>query len=109
MKLRDALQNVDYDELVKLYEDVSKGSEHVKKLVSKKLDELENSAKSCAVCGKPIFFGDGAYTLIFGNDDFKKKANLCAVDCLDFFVKHLKKLEEKKATFGIKNEPYVEK
>ena len=90
MKLKEMIENVDYDDLVKLRSDLISGGKHIKSLVSKRLDELETDAKTCAVCGKPIIFGDDSYTLIFGRDDFKKKASFCALDCMDYFMSHVR-------------------
>lgn len=95
MKLKELMETVDYDDLVKLKSDLSLGGKHLKKLLEKKINELEKNAKSCAVCGRPIIYGDDSYVLEFGQDDFKKKAHFCAVDCLEFFINYLKKNKSK--------------
>jgi len=91
MKLKELMENVDYDDLVKLKSDLSSGAKHIKKILDKKILELEKKSKSCAVCGKPMMYGDNFYVLEFGPEDFKKKAHFCEIDCLEFFINHLKK------------------
>lgn len=43
--------------------------------------------KVCAVCGMGTNEG---FTLVFGPADFRKKATFCAMDCLEYFIQHLK-------------------
>jgi len=91
MKIREMIDSIDYDDLVKLRSDLLSGGKHIKSLVSKRLLELESEAKVCAVCGKPIIYGDDSFTLIFGKDDFKKKASFCAMDCMNYFMTKIDK------------------
>lgn len=95
MKFKELMENVDYDDLSKLRSDLLSGGKHIKNLVAKRMEELEQDAKICAVCGKPIIVGDDSFTLIFGRDDFKKRASFCAIDCLDYFLTHVKKKYKK--------------
>lgn len=85
------IDSIDYDDLVKFRSDLLSGGRHIKTLVSKRMAELESDAKVCVVCGKPIIYGDDSFTLIFGKDDFKKKASFCAIDCMNYFMTKIKK------------------
>lgn len=96
MKLKEAFENIDYDDLAKLRFDIMSGGKHIKHLISKRIEELERDSKTCAVCGKPILLGDDSFSLVFGNHDFKKKASFCAIDCLEYFIKNVKENNEKK-------------
>ena len=92
-KLRDIVDNLEHEDLIKLQKDLEEeGGIHVKKLVSEKIQQLEDNEKAlCAVCGKPINpYYTEHYTLIFGPRDFRKKASFCALDCLEYFLKNLK-------------------
>jgi len=92
-KLRDIVDNLEHEDLIKLQKDLEEeGGIHVKKLVSEKIQQLEDNEKAlCAVCGNPINpYYTEHYTLIFGPRDFRKKASFCALDCLEYFLKNLK-------------------
>ena len=92
-KLREIVDNLERDDLIKLQKDLEEeGGIHVKKLVSEKIQQLEDNEKAlCAVCGNPINpYYTEHYTLIFGPRDFRKKASFCALDCLEYFLKNLK-------------------
>jgi len=92
-KLREIVDNLEHEDLIKLQKDLEEeGGMHVKKLISDKIQQLEDSEKAvCAVCGNPINpYYTEHYTLIFGPRGFRKKANFCALDCLEYFLKNLK-------------------
>ena len=91
-KLREIIDNLDHEDLIKLQKDFEEEGIHVKKLISDKIQQLEDSEKAvCAVCGKPINpYYTEYYKLIFGPRDFRKKASFCALDCMEYFLKNLK-------------------
>lgn len=92
-KLREIVDNLEHEDLIKLQKDLEEEEGiHVKKLVSDKIQQLEDTEKAiCAVCGNPINpYYTEHYKLIFGPRDFRKKASFCALDCLEFFLKNLK-------------------
>jgi len=92
-KLKEVVDNLEHEDLIKLQKDIEEeGGMHVKKLVSEKIQQLEDSEKAiCAVCGKPINpYYTEHYKLIFGPRDFRKKASFCALDCMDYFLKNLR-------------------
>jgi len=92
-KLKEIVDNLEHEDLIKLQKDIEEeGGMHVKKLVSEKIQQLEDSEKAiCAVCGKPINpYYTEHYKLIFGPRDFRKKASFCALDCMEYFLKNLR-------------------
>ncbi|RMF54774.1 hypothetical protein D6745_04190 [Candidatus Woesearchaeota archaeon] len=85
------INELPYEELIKMKKDLDYGGKHLKHLVNLKIEEFKTKKRSvCATCGAPL--GSHNMTLIFGPDDFKKKASFCAPDCLKYF---LKKIEAK--------------
>ena len=92
-KLKEIVDNLEHEDLIKLQKDLEEEEGmHVKKLVSEKIQQLEDSEKAiCAVCGKPINpYYTEHYKLIFGPRDFRKKASFCALDCMEYFLKNLR-------------------
>ena len=95
-RVRDIIGSVDYDELLKLRKDLEHGGVHLKKLVNMQIKEHEKTHdKVCSNCQTPIEpYSTSTYTLMFGPDDFKKKATFCAMDCMEFFIQKLKRIKE---------------
>ncbi|MGM5487922.1 MAG: hypothetical protein ACQESG_03160 [Nanobdellota archaeon] len=93
LRIRDVIPRLDLDELIKIKRDLDSGSIHLKRLIN---DEIKKKQKEhctqCAVCMKSIDPSDSStYTLLFGPDDFKKKATFCAHDCMMYFISKLKR------------------
>ena len=67
-----------------------------KRIVSEKLrKKMRDFEKSCTVCSSELrFYNRSNYTLVFGPDDFKKKASFCGLDCLQYFTDHLKDIHK---------------
>ena len=103
-KLRDAIKNWNYDELRKFEKEIGMGGREVKKIIWEKMQELDNSTKFCTTCFAELEPRETAYTLIFGPEDFKKKASFCAVDCLQYFLSHIRELEKVKRKTRSKND-----
>ena len=95
-KLRDVVDQLDYDELVKIKKDLESGGVHLKNFIGAKVKEKEIiHRKNCTVCQSEISqFSTSNYTLVFGPADFRKKATFCAVDCLKYFITNLEKFNE---------------
>jgi len=90
-RVRDVLDSVEETDLRKMQADLSKGGIFLKKLIDDKLKELENQKLGhCVTCGKEIVTKEETYTLLFGPEDFKKKASFCELDCLEYFLTGLK-------------------
>jgi hypothetical protein len=95
--IKDIVSHIDHEDLIKLKNDLDKGGIHLKNLIDKQIKDNEKKhEKYCSTCSSqidPIKVNN--FTLIFGPEDFKKKASFCGVDCLEFFIGKLKRIEEK--------------
>ena len=91
-RIRDVLEFIDYEELLKLKRDLESGGFHLLKLVNQKVKDIELSHKKvCSYCGNELDLNKANnYTLIFGPYDFRKKATFCGVDCMESFLANLK-------------------
>ena len=96
VKLRDILEAIDEEELYKLKNDLTRGGVFLRKLVEDKIKAREgNKTGYCITCGEDLAKKGSSYSLIFGPDDFRKKAQFCEVDCLEYFISGLKKVESR--------------
>lgn len=95
-KFSDFISCLNYDEVLDLKQDLSVGGLRVKKIVNQKIKEYNSShRKICATCLSDLSPDSSSnYTLLFGPESFKKKASFCAIDCLDYFVKHLSNMKK---------------
>lgn len=91
-RYEDLLRTLKYQELMRLKGDVDQGGVQLKKFLEERVKRrLREHEKTCATCsGKLTFYTKSNYTLIFGPDDFKKKASFCGMDCLEYFMGKLK-------------------
>ena len=96
VRVKEMIENLDYDELIKVKKDIDCGSIHLKKLIENKITDKEKEHNiECSVCGKQVDPNSTTtFTLIFGPDGFKKKATFCAEDCLHYFLATLKEIKE---------------
>ncbi len=96
-RFREAVDDIEYEDLIKIKKDLESGGVHIKDLINSKLEEIEKEqVKLCATCGNtinPYFMDD--YVLTFGRRDFKKKAFFCGVDCLKYFLPQLESKQKK--------------
>lgn len=99
-RIRDVIDNFEYDELLKMKKDLDNGGLHLNGLITKKLKEKEKVHEAyCSVCQTKIEMNNiHNYTLVFGPHDFRKKATFCATDCLRYFLKQLDDLKQSKKT-----------
>lgn len=88
-KLAQIIEKLSLEELKKIEKDLSDGN--FQKIIEKKIESLTQKETICAVCNNKI--SEAGFVLFFGPDDFRKKANFCAFDCLEYFINHLKKSE----------------
>ena len=86
------IETLEYDELMKIKKDIASGSVHIKQLITDKIKEIEKLHDvRCSVCNSEINpFSTHNYTLVFGPQDFRKKATFCALDCMGYFIEELK-------------------
>ena len=91
-RLRDVVDSLDFNELVKMQQDLASGGFHLRKFLDKVISEKKNlHADHCATCSAPFTpTSRHNFTLVFGPDDFRKKASFCGFDCLEHFIKELK-------------------
>ena len=97
-KFEEVIDILDYNELMRFKTDLDSGSISTKKLLEEKIKrKLKEHEKICATCSSEIsFYRTSNYTIIFGPDDFKKKASFCGLDCLEYFIQKLKGMKAKK-------------
>ncbi len=93
-RFRELIGALEYDELIRVKNDLSKGGEAIRILVENKIKEEQKShASFCTTCaGRIDPENRSTFTLLFGPQDLKKKATFCAVDCLEYFMSELKKI-----------------
>lgn len=85
------VKSLDHRELMKLKKDLRHGGIYLKNLVREMVKENEKKNNGhCVICGEKINQLDiNNYTLLWGPEDFKKKASFCAIDCLKYFLTKL--------------------
>ena len=91
-RFEDVMDILDYNELMRFKSDLDSGAMAIKKLLEEKIKrKLKEHEKICATCSNNLnFYKTNNYTLMFGPDDFKKKASFCGLDCLEYFIIKLK-------------------
>ena len=94
--LKEVIEDLSYNQLKELDINLRKGSD-MKDAIKDKIDEIERrNARICATCGNPLdAFSLTNFSLMFGPEDFKKRASFCAFDCMEHFVVKLKRLHTK--------------
>ncbi len=97
-KLKEAIKSLEYEELRKVEEDLQKGGAELKKMLWERMQEVHNNAKFCTVCFTEFDRRDYTYSMLFGPQDFKRRAHFCAVDCMEYFIAHLKEMKDVKET-----------
>jgi hypothetical protein len=96
-KLTKIISELSYDELKLIKKDLSEGN--MEKLINLRLKNFEEERVGtvCPICNAQISDPDnGAFTLIFGPKDFRRKATFDGADCMEYFIEHLKKISSKK-------------
>ncbi len=96
--LKDAVDAMEYDELMGIKIVLEGGGYNIKKMVTQKIREKERKhERKCAVCNSEMDgFRSSNYTLLFGPEDFKKKASFCGMDCLEYFIAKLRDMSYKR-------------
>lgn len=89
------LESLEHYELVNLKQELEKGTLDVAKAIQGKISEHEKRHSSCcATCSNALDpYNTNNYTLIFGPEDFRKKASFCGLDCLEYFLIKLKQMK----------------
>ena len=91
-RFEELLEALTYEELVAIKKDMDVQGLATKHAIESKLKKkMRDFEKTCTVCSSELrFYNKSNYTLVFGPDDFKKKASFCGLDCVQYFVDHLK-------------------
>jgi len=92
-RFREILSLVDFEELVRIKDDLNNGGDSVKLLVDNRIkEEIKKQNEFCAVCAANI---DNEcktkLSLLVGPVDNEKKVSFCAIDCMEYFIGELKK------------------
>ena len=95
-RFRQFLGSLEHYELNALKQQVEKGKLDIVKEINEKIKEHEKQhAKDCATCSNSLDpYNTNNYTIMFGQEDFKKKASFCGIDCLEYFLSNLKKIKK---------------
>ncbi len=104
-RFEDMLEILDYNELMRCKSDLDSGAITFKKLLEEKIkSKLKEHEKICATCSNNLnFYRTSNYTIVFGPDDFKKKASFCGLDCLEYFIIKLKDMKENPKEDNVSN------
>ena len=107
-KFEDVVDVLDYNELMRFKSDLDSGAITIKKLLEERIrKKLKEHEKACATCSSTLnFYKPNNYTLVFGRDDFKKKASFCGLDCLEYFIINLKELKENPKEDNVSNKAF---
>ena len=97
-RFEEVVDILDYNELMRFKGDIDSGAITLKKLLEERIkNKLKEHEKSCATCSSELkYYSTSNYTLVFGPDDFKKKASFCGLDCLEYFIGKLKSIKTTK-------------
>ena len=96
-RFEEVIDVLDYNELMRFKNDLDSGAIGLKRTIQENIKKrLKEHEKVCATCSGDInFYKANNYTIIFGPDDFKKKATFCGLDCLGYFITKLKDMKSK--------------
>ena|SRR3989338_185118 len=108
-RFEDVFEVLDYNELMRFKNDVDSGAMTVKRLLEEKIkSKLKEHEKICATCSSTLnFYRSSNYTLVFGPDDFKKKASFCGLDCLEYFILKMKDMKAKPKEDNVSNAGFL--
>jgi len=95
-RFRDLIEYLEYDELIKVRMDLEKGGVQVARLIDSKIEqEIRKYNILCATCSQKLdLYSFNHFTLFFGPQDIQRRASFCALDCLEYFLKNLKELQQ---------------
>ena len=99
-KLAKIINDLGYEELKLIQKDLNEG--HIEQLIDTRLKQFdEGKGVVCPICGANIMdLENNTLTLFFGPKDFRRKATFDATDCLEYFIEHLKTMNNKKIRKG---------
>ncbi|MCH8067469.1 MAG: hypothetical protein IIC69_02700 [Nanoarchaeota archaeon] len=90
------LNTLEHYELVRLKKELEKGTLDVEKEILGQIKEHEKKHSAfCVTCSNTLDrYNANNYTLLFGPEDFMKKASFCGLDCLEYFFIKLKQMKK---------------
>lgn len=93
LKLHDAIKSIDYEDLVELNRDLKQGALNTRQLVEEQIVNKEREmGKTCHMCQSEIDPSNtNNFTLLFGPEGLRRKANFCAIDCMKYFISDLER------------------
>lgn len=99
-RFKQFLGTLEHYELVLLKKQVEIGKLDVVKEVQDKIKEAEKKHENyCVTCSNDLDpYNTNNYTIMFGPEDFKKKASFCGLDCLEYFLTNLKQTKDAEKT-----------
>lgn len=99
-RLHKFIQELSAHELQQIKTDLDNDSKYLRHMIGAQLLLLETgNCKVCANCGSQILEAQHTnLTLTFGPADFRKKATLCGMDCMEGFLARIKRIDEKLLT-----------
>lgn len=96
--LANFLNSLPHSELMRLKQLMQTG-ELLKEVNERMREEEKKHGRACSTCSNELdAYNVNNYTILFGPDDFKKRASFCGMDCLQYFLEQIKNIrtEEKK-------------
>lgn len=107
-RFEEVIEILDYNELMRFKSDLDTGAITLKRLLEEKIKKkLKEHEKICATCSNDLdFYKTNNYTLVFGPDDFRKKASFCGLDCLEYFMIKLKDMKAKPKEDNVSKSDY---
>tara|TARA_Y100000310_G_C20540214_1_gene742881 strand:- start:702 stop:1028 length:327 start_codon:yes stop_codon:yes gene_type:complete len=95
-RFKQFLDSLEHYELTYLKKKIETGKLDVVKELQEKLKEHEKKhANDCSTCSNSLDpYNMNSYTIMFGPEDFKKKASFCGLDCMEYFLINLKKMKK---------------
>ncbi len=92
-RFREVIELIDFEELVRMKDDLNKGGDGIRILVDNKIkEEIKRQNEFCAVCASSIENeSETRLSLVVGSKDNEKRVSFCAIDCMEYFLNGLKK------------------
>jgi len=96
-RLREVIGLLEYDELLRIKEDLNRGGDAIRILVDNMIkEEIKRHNEFCAVCASKIDSESSTrFVLTLGPRELERTISFCAVDCLEYFLNELKKVKLK--------------
>ena len=95
MEFKRIIESMEYNELLGIKKELDKGGIEIKRIVKERIkEEQRKHAEYCGTCSNKLDLRNvNNFTLVFGPDDFRKKASFCGIDCLEYFLAELKEIK----------------